>query len=87
VNLKNARWGPAGKDDFGAARWDAVFVPGREGLCSWPEVLAELSSRNYRGDICLTAEYNEQARVDKLVKADLVWAKSVTEALAEGGEQ
>jgi hypothetical protein len=50
-------------------------------------VLAELSSRNYRGDICLTAEYNEQARVDKLVKADLVWAKSVTEALAEGGEQ
>jgi sugar phosphate isomerase/epimerase len=87
VNLKNARWGPAGKDDFGAARWDAVFVPGREGLCSWPEVLAELSSRNYRGDICLTAEYNEQARVDRLVKADLVWAKSVTEALAEGGEQ
>ncbi len=87
VNLKNARWGPAGEDNFGAARWDAVFVSGQEGLCSWPEVLAELSSRSYQGDICLTAEYTEHARVDELVKADLAWAKSVAEALVEGGEQ
>ena len=61
-----------------------MFVPGRDGLCSWPEMLVELSARNYRGDICLTAEYTEHARVDELVKADLAWAKSVAEALAGG---
>ncbi len=87
VNLKNARWGPAGQDEFGAARWDALFVPGREGLCSWPEMLAELSSRNYSEDICLTAEYTEHARVDELVRADLVWAKSVAGDLAGRDER
>ena len=42
---------------------------------------------SYQGDICLTAEYTEHARVDELVKADLAWAKSVAEALVEGGKQ
>jgi sugar phosphate isomerase/epimerase len=87
VNLKNARWALTGENDFGAARWQAVFVPGPEGLCSWPEMLAEMSSRNYPGDICLTAEYTEHARVDELVKADLAWAKSVAEVLADGSGQ
>jgi sugar phosphate isomerase/epimerase len=87
VNLKNARWALTRENDFGAARWQPLFVPGPEGLCSWPEMLAELSSRNYPGDICLTAEYTEDARVNELVKTDLAWAKSVAEALADGGGQ
>lgn len=77
VNLKNARWEPAGSDRFGAADWRAVFVRGPEGLCSWPAVLRELARREYGGDICLTAEYTDEARTDEYVAADLHWARSV----------
>jgi len=83
VNLKNARWERAGSDRFDAARWHAVFVPGREGLCSWPEVLDQLHRRGYEGDVCLTAEYSDVPKTDEYVAGDLSWARTVAAGLDE----
>jgi len=77
VNLKNARWAPAGVDAFGAAQWKADFVPGPQGLCSWPAVLRQLVKRGYPGYVCLTAEYSDESGLDDKARADLNWAKQV----------
>ena len=82
VNLKNARWAPDGADAFGAARWKADFVPGPEGICSWPDVLAQLVERAYTGYVCLTAEYSDETDLEAKVRSDLNWAKRVYEHLS-----
>jgi sugar phosphate isomerase/epimerase len=82
VNLKNAKWERAGTDAFGAAQWKADFVPGPDGLCSWPEVLAQLVSRGYSGHICLTAEYTDETNLEDKVRADLAWAKHTFDQLS-----
>jgi sugar phosphate isomerase/epimerase len=77
VNLKNARWQPAGTDSFGASQWAAEFVPGPQGLCSWPEVLRQLVERAYSGYVCLTAEYSDEDDLEDKVRSDLAWAKRI----------
>lgn len=77
VNLKNAYREHSGVGEAGDARWRASWCAGREGFASWPRVAAELKRRGYEGVICLTAEYDDEARVDELAADDLAFAKSL----------
>jgi hypothetical protein len=46
-------------------------------MANWPKVAAELKKRNYSGVICLSAEYSDEAAVDRLIAEDIVFAKSL----------
>lgn len=73
VNLKNAYW----ERQEGAEHWAPHFTCGHSGQMSWPRVADELARRAYRGTICLTAEYNLAAEVDRFCRADLEYARSL----------
>jgi sugar phosphate isomerase/epimerase len=76
VNLKNAHWR---RTNPGAdvAAWQPYWVRGPEGLASWPRVAAELKRRDYRGVVCLTAEYSEEHLVEQYISQDIVFARSL----------
>jgi hypothetical protein len=46
-------------------------------MASWPRVAAELQRREYRGAVCLTAEYTDEGAVDRLCRQDLAYARAV----------
>lgn len=75
VNLKNAFWrrvtGPEAEDVV----WKPFWTTGPQGLASWPRVAAELKRRHYKGVVCLTAEYTDEAAVDRLIAQDIAFAK------------
>ncbi len=77
VNLKNAFWrrvnGPEAED----VQWRPYWTTGRQGLASWPRVAAELKRRGYRGVLCLTAEYDDEASVNRLIAEDIAYARSL----------
>jgi len=77
VNLKNAFWrrttGPEAED----VQWRPYWTTGRQGLASWPRVAIELKKRKYEGIICLTAEYSDEASVNRLISEDIAFAKSL----------
>jgi len=71
VNLKSAFWR---RVDEG---WEAYWTTGCEGRANWPRVAAELLRRGYDGTICLTAEYTDEAAVDRLIAEDIEFARSL----------
>ena len=77
VNLKNAFWrrkiGPEAED----VEWGYYWTTGRQGLASWPRVAAELKRRNWSGVLCLTAEYSDGKSVERLIREDLAYARSL----------
>jgi sugar phosphate isomerase/epimerase len=77
VNLKNAFWQRANGPEAPWAEWKPYWTLGKHGLAAWPRVAAELKKRAYRGVICLTAEYTDEAAVDRLIAEDLRFAKSL----------
>jgi len=77
VNLKNAVWRRTSPPGAPVAEWQKEWVPGREGLCSWPVVVTELKARGYSGPVCLTAEYCDEASVDRLIAQDIAFAKEL----------
>ena len=77
VNLKNAFWRRLNGPEAEVAQWRPWWTSGRQGLASWPRVAAELKRRDYRGVICLTAEYSDEASVARLIAADLQFARSL----------
>ena len=82
VNLKNAFWKRANGPEAEDVEWRPYWTSGRQGLASWPRVAAELKRRGYRGGICLTAEYSDEASVERLVAEDIAYAKAL---FADGG--
>jgi len=82
VNFKNAFWkrvkGPEAED----VEWRPYWTSGRHGLASWPRVAAELKRREYRGGICLTAEYSDEPSVERLIAEDIAYARAL---FADGG--
>jgi len=71
VNLKNARWrAERARNGHLAARFEAEFVTGPDGLCPWEDVLAELRGRGYGGDLCMTAEYTDHVHTDDYLRSD-----------------
>jgi sugar phosphate isomerase/epimerase len=77
VNLKNAFWRRAGGPEAEDVQWRPWWTTGRQGLASWPRVAAELQHRAYRGVICLTAEYSDEAAVNRLIAQDIGFAKAL----------
>ncbi len=77
VNLKNAFWRRTTGPEAEVAAWEPYWTSGRQGRASWPRVAAELQRRGYTGVVCLTAEYSDVAATDRLVAADLRFARSL----------
>ncbi len=77
VNLKNAFWERVSGLKAESAEWRAHWTSGRDGLASWPRVAAELKRREYAGVVCLTAEYDDEASLDRLIADDIAFAKSL----------
>jgi sugar phosphate isomerase/epimerase len=77
VNLKNAFWKRLNGPEADIAEWTPYWTNGRHGLASWPRVVSELKRRQYRGTICLTAEYSDESQVDRLIAEDITYAKSL----------
>lgn len=77
VNLKNAFWHRMNGPEAEHVQWRPYWTTGRQGIASWPRVAAELKKRNYRGVICLSAEYDDGASVNRLIAEDIAFAKSL----------
>jgi sugar phosphate isomerase/epimerase len=77
VNLKNALWQPKTGPEAEVVEWRHYWTSGRQGIASWPRVATELKKRNYQGVVCLTAEYSDEASVNRLIAEDLAFAKSL----------
>ena len=77
VNLKNAFWRLQTGPEAEVARWEWYWTTGRRGLAHWPSVAAELKKRSYRGVVCLSAEYSDEAAGDRLIADDIAFAKSL----------
>jgi sugar phosphate isomerase/epimerase len=77
VNLKNAFWQRTNGPEAAQAEWKVYWTTGRQGRADWPRVAAKLRAINYTGPICLTAEYSDEAAVDRLIAEDLAFAKAV----------
>jgi len=77
VNLKNAIWRRSTGPEAEVVEWRSYWTSGREGLCHWPTVAAELKKRSYSGPVCLTAEYSDHDSVDRLIAEDLAFAKAL----------
>jgi sugar phosphate isomerase/epimerase len=75
VNLKNAYWRRVNGPEAEVAEWRPWWTSGPQGLASWPRVAAELKRRAYRGVVCLTAEYSEEAAVVRLISQDIQFAR------------
>ena len=82
VNLKNAVREPAkAAGTSGEARWQTRWVGGREGLASWPRVAGELARRGGGPNVvCLTAEYSNEDALERLIAADVAYARALMPA-------
>jgi len=77
VNLKNAFWRLKTGPESPVAQWQHYWTTGPYGLAPWPRVMAELQRRSYQGVVCLSAEYSDEASVNRLVAEDVAFAKSL----------
>lgn len=86
VNVKNVRYEPAGRRSDGSEAWNTVFVPGPDGLGSWSALADALVSRDYRGPICMAAEYTDESDLIVKVSDDLAYLRSSI-AAAQAAQQ
>lgn len=77
VNLKNAYYRRINGPEAEEAKWERYFTTGRHGLSNWPRVVNYLKNRDYSGVICLTAQYNDEARTLDYVRQDLAYVKEL----------
>jgi sugar phosphate isomerase/epimerase len=77
VNFKNAYYKRLSGPEAVQAEWKRYYTSGNQGLASWPRAAEYLKKRDYKGVICLTAEYSNEHDVDRLVKQDITYAKSL----------
>jgi len=77
VNLKNAFYKRANGPEAPHAKYTPYFTLGCHGLADYVKIAAYLKSREYKGDICLTAEYSDEKLVDALAPVDLAYVKSL----------
>jgi sugar phosphate isomerase/epimerase len=77
VNLKSACWRRRNGPEAEVAEWEPYWTTGRQGRANWPRVAAELRRRGYGGVVCLTAEYTDEAAVDRLIAEDIAFARSL----------
>lgn len=77
VNLKNAYWVRKTGTEAEDVEWGIHWTTGRQGLASWPRVVAELKQRSYSGTVCLCAEFSDHDAVERLTAEDIAYAKSL----------
>jgi sugar phosphate isomerase/epimerase len=77
VNLKNAYWRRTSGPEAEIAKWNVYWTSGRQGRASWSRVAAKLKQMRYAGPLCFSAEYTAEHDVDRLIVADLAFARSV----------
>ena len=77
ANFKSAFWVRSNGPDAPEASWKKHWTTGRHGLAEWPRTVRELKKRAYAGDICLTAEYSDEGRVDALIAEDIGYIKQL----------
>ena len=75
VNLKNAFWRRTSQPDANETKWAAYFCAGPHGCISWAEVAAGVKRIGYQGPITFTAEYTDHTYTDRLLEADLAYAR------------
>jgi len=77
VNLKNVLWQRRNGPEAEVAEWRIYWTTGKQGLASWARAAAELKRRQWRGVLCLTAEYSDEPSVNRLIADDIAFAKSL----------
>lgn len=77
VNFKNAYYHRTNGPEAEAAEWKRYFTSGSQGLASWPRAASYLQERQYNGVVCLTAEYTNEQDVERLIRQDIAYAKSL----------
>jgi sugar phosphate isomerase/epimerase len=77
VNLKNVYYMRTNGPEASQAEWKRYFTSGRQGMASWKRVADYLKKRNYRGVVCLTAEYTNESELNRLICDDIAYAKSL----------
>lgn len=77
VNFKNVFYKRINGPEALIAEWKRYFTLGNQGLASWPRAADYLKKRKYEGVICLSAEYTNESDVDRLIKQDILYAKSL----------
>ena len=85
LNLKSSFWVRSNGPDASEAEWKKYWTTGRHGMAYWTRVVRELKKRDYSGDICLTAEYTDDDRVDDLIAEDIAYAKHLFDTVAIDG--
>ncbi|MCL2379122.1 MAG: sugar phosphate isomerase/epimerase [Defluviitaleaceae bacterium] len=75
VNLKNAYWKQTNGPEAKSAAWYPYFTAGQYGMASYPHIIDYLNTHNYKGDICLPAEYTDESFIDELVPEELKYVK------------
>jgi len=77
VNLKNAFYRLVTGPEAETAGWDYYFTTGRQGLSSWDRISAYLKEKDFKGTICLFAEYSDEEHVNKLIADDIAYSKTL----------
>lgn len=77
VNLKNAFWQRTSGPEARHARWQVYWTGGRFGRADWSRVASELKARQYKGVVCLTAEYSDEEAVNHLIAEDIAFARAL----------
>ena len=77
VNLKTAYYRRSNGPEAEQAVFTPYFTTGRNGASSWKDIADELIRRGYDGDICMPAEYTDEANVERYIAQDLAYARSL----------
>lgn len=77
VNLKTAYQRRINGPEAAQAEFKPYFTTGCNGQASWKAAAEYLKMRGYSGDICMPAEYTDEANVEQYIAKDVVYAKSL----------
>jgi sugar phosphate isomerase/epimerase len=77
VNLKNAIRVRVTGPEADPVTWKTYWTSGKQGLANWAKVADELKRRQWAGVLCLTAEYSDPNAIDRLIREDISYAKSL----------
>ena len=72
VNLKSASHRRTNRITAPEAKWEILWTTAQHSGYSWRKMVSLLKQRNYRGDICLPAEYSKPDGGDQLMGDDVV---------------
>jgi sugar phosphate isomerase/epimerase len=75
VNFKNAFYKRQNGPEASRAEYSRHFTTGRQGLASWERAIKHLKKLGYEGNICLTAEYSDEEKVNEYTAQDIVYIK------------